>query len=44
MGYKYVDLAKKIKEENYSSGSDWLASEPEDYIASHIKNMIDYRP
>ena len=44
MGYAEVDLAKKIKEvKDHSSGiGDWLIDEPEDYIASHIKNMIDY--
>lgn len=44
MGYAEVNLAKKVTEvKDHSSGvGDWLIDEPEDYIASHIKNMIDY--
>ena len=44
MGYADADLQEKVKEiKKYSSGvGDWLVGEPNDYIESHIKNMIDY--
>lgn len=44
MGYADADLEEKVKEvKKHSSGvGDWLIDEPNDYIESHIKNMIDY--
>jgi len=44
MGYAGADLQEKVKEvKKYSSGvGDWLINEPNDYIESHLKNMIDY--
>ena len=44
MGYADADLQEKVKEvKRHSSGvGDWLIDEPNDYIESHIKNMIDY--
>ena len=44
MGYSEVNLAQKVQDlKTYSSGiGDWLIDKPEDYIKSHIKNMIEY--
>lgn len=44
MGYSEANLEQKIKDiKAYSCGiGDWLIDEPDDYIESHIKNMIDY--
>ncbi|MEH6550679.1 MAG: hypothetical protein V7744_11895 [Pseudomonadales bacterium] len=44
MGYANSDLEEKVNDvKAHSSGvGDWLINEPNDYIESHIKNMIDY--
>jgi hypothetical protein len=44
MGYADANLEEKVIEvKQHSSGvGDWLVDEPDDYIESHIKNMIDY--
>lgn len=44
MGYTEANLEKKVKDVRaYSSGiGDWLINESDDYIESHINNMIDY--
>ena len=44
MGYGKANLEEKVKDvKAYSHGvGDWLINEPDEYIESHIKNMIDY--
>ena len=44
MGYADAILAEKVKDvKQHSSGiGDWLTVEPDNYVESHIKNMIDY--
>ena len=44
MGYADAILAEKVKDvkQHSSDIGDWLTVEPDDYVESHIKNMIDY--
>ncbi len=44
VGYTNVNLSKKVKDVyQYSKGeNDWLTNEPNDYVESHISNMIEY--
>lgn len=44
MGYAEANLDRKVQDlKTYSSGiGDWLIDESEEYIESHIKNMIEY--
>lgn len=44
MGYAEAIPAEKVRDvKRFSSGdNDWLVNEPDDYIESHIKNMVGY--
>lgn len=44
VGYVDVNLNKKVKDVyEYSNGeNDWLTNEPNNYVESHINNMIEY--
>lgn len=44
VGYTKVNISDKVKDVyNYSNGkNDWLTNEPDDYVESHINNMIEY--
>jgi hypothetical protein len=44
VGYTQIDIDKKVSDiRKYSDGKgDWLISEPDDYIYSHIENMLSY--
>lgn len=43
VGYSNVDVKEKAKDVyNYSYGNDWLTNKSNDYVESHISNMIAY--
>ena len=43
VGYSNMDVKEKVKDVySYSYGNDWLTKESNDYVESHISNMIEY--
>jgi 2-phosphoglycerate kinase len=44
VGYTEIEIDQKVKDvKTFSEGpKDWLSNEPEEYIISHIRNMLKY--
>ena len=43
VGYSNAEVKEKVKDVySYSYGNDWLTNESNDYVESHISNMIAY--